>query len=195
MESITVLNPLNISIVVKSPGFIDTDALIVGAFKYEIDEPEFLGEMKDLNDGLKDSIMKYRIDGTFKGALGKPFLFETPGNTIPAKNVILIGLGKRSAFNLDKMKTVGCMALRIAINQSFRDVAFAFQIIVESIASFSLSELSEAFTVGAMNEYMDQELKYGKPIKIKSFKILINPKSEAEVIKGIEMGLAKFQQK
>ena len=191
MENTTLDNPLNISALVQGPGAVEADLVIAGFFVYEIGEPELIGGAKGLNDGLKGLVMKYRTDGSFSGKVGKTFLFKTPEDTIPAKNVMLIGLGEKLTFSLDKMRTVGCMALRNAVANSFNNIAFAPEVRDAGVTTFPAGEVAEAFTEGAMNEYRSMQLQ-GKDIHISSFRVLAGPVHEAEAIEGIRKALKKL---
>ena len=195
MEKSTLVNPLNISALVQGPGAVETDLVIAGFFVHKTDEPELIGGAKGLNDGLKGLVMKYRTDGSFSGKVGKTFLFKTPQNTIPAKNVMLIGLGERHKFSLESMRTVGCMALRNAVAHSFHDIAFAPEVRDAGVTTFPAGDVAEAFTEGAMNEYRAIQLKGEADIQIHSFRILAGPVHETEAIEGITKALQKYQNK
>ncbi|MBC7866099.1 MAG: hypothetical protein H7X88_01080 [Gloeobacteraceae cyanobacterium ES-bin-316] len=193
MVNTSFINPLHISVLVKGPGAVETDLVIAGFFEYEPGEAELIEGAKQLNDGLQSLVMKFRTDGSFSGKTGKTFLFKTPENTIPAKNVMLIGLGEKQYFTLDKMKTVGCMALRKAIASSFYNIAFAPEVSDEGVLIFTASEVAAAFTEGAMNEYKAMLLKNNDMVKIDSFQILAGAAHEADAIAGINIALSKYQ--
>lgn len=193
MEKAIFGNPLNISTLVKGPGAVEAALVIAGFYMHETGEPELIGGAKQLNDGLEGLIMKVRTDGTFCGKVGKTFLFAAPPNTIPAKNVMLIGLGEKQKFTLDKMKTAGCMALRNAVAASFNDIAFASEVMDGDVTTFTTLQVAEAFTEGVMNEYMAMLSKNEKGIQISSLKVLADPAHEADAKEGINMALAKYQ--
>lgn len=193
MENKTLINPLNISAVVKGPGAVETDFVIAGFFEYEDGEPELIGGAKQLNDGLQGLVMRIRTNGSFDGKTGNVFIFKAPENTIPAKNVMLIGLGKKQAFTLEKVKSIGGISLHKAVELSFYDIAFAPEVRDAGVLIFTAGEVATAFTEGVMNEYNALLSNNNKPIKMNSFKILAGATHEAAAIKGISIALSKFQ--
>ncbi|MDN3656139.1 M17 family peptidase N-terminal domain-containing protein [Ferruginibacter paludis] len=193
MANKTLLNPLNIFALVKGPGAVEADLVIAGFFEYEPGEPELIGGAKQLNDGLKGLVMRFRTDGSFDGKTGNVFLFKTPENTIPAKNVMLIGLGEKQSFNLDKVKIVGGIALHKAMISSFYDIAFAPEVRDAGVLIFSAAEVATAFTEGVMDEYKALLSSNVKAIKMNSFKILAGATHEPDAIAGIDIALSKYQ--
>ena len=193
MENNTLPNPLNISVLVMGPGAVETELVIAGFFEYEPGEPELIGGAKQLNDGLKGLVMRVRADGRFDGKTGSLLLFTTPENNIPAKNVMLIGLGKKELFTLDKVKIVGRIALHESVNSSFYNIAFAPEVRDAGVLIFTAAEVATAFTEGVMEEYKSLLLNNPKAIKINSFKILAGATHEADAIEGIKIALSKYQ--
>lgn len=185
-------NPLNIRALVKGPGAVETELVLAGFFTHEEDEPELIGGAKQLNDGLKGLVMKLRTDGTFKGEVGETYLFQPDQDTIPAKQVVLVGLGEKSSFSLDAAQSAGKAALKKAIELGVKDAALAPEVRDAGVTEFSASAVAQAFVEGIMSEYKKQlDLQGEDNILLKTFKILAGPQHEASANEGVNQALEK----
>jgi leucyl aminopeptidase len=131
-------------------------------FSFEFPEP-LEGPIKNVDLGWKGFISSLMNQGDFKGELFEWKLLYTQG-ALPAKRVLLTGLGKRGEFDLDKWRGASSKA-----GQYIRDAGikqFAFQI--KKFDRLAEEELAEAFVAGLLlGVYQYNEFKTLEREKIK----------------------------
>jgi leucyl aminopeptidase len=131
-------------------------------FSYEFPEP-LEGPVKNVDLEWKGFISSLMNQGDFKGELFERKLFYTQG-ALPAKRVLLTGLGKRGEFDLEKWRGAAAKA-----GQYIRDSGikkFAFQI--KKFDRLAEEELAESFVTGLLlGTYQYNELKTLERDKIK----------------------------
>jgi len=131
-------------------------------FSFESPQP-LEGVIEKIDQGWKGGISQILKEGDFKGELFECKLFHTHG-LLPAKRVLLTGLGKKEEFDLEKWRGASAKA-----GQFIRDAGlkrFAFQ--VEKFENVSEEALTEAFIVGLrLGTYQFKELKTQEREKIK----------------------------
>jgi hypothetical protein len=81
--------------------------------------------MVHLDQALGGLITDIRKSGKFAGHAFETILITPPAGTIPAKKVLLIGLGDRKKFNAELMITVAAVAMREALRLGVSSFAFA----------------------------------------------------------------------
>ena len=131
-------------------------------FSFESPQP-LEGVIEKVDQAWKGGISQILKEGDFKGELFECRLFHTHG-LLPAKRVLLTGLGKKEEFDLEKWRGASAKA-----GQFIRDGGlkrFAFQ--VEKFENVSEEVLTEAFIVGLrLGTYQFKELKTQEREKIK----------------------------
>jgi leucyl aminopeptidase len=131
-------------------------------FSFEFPEP-LEGPIKNVDLELKGFISNLMNQGDFKGELFERKLFYTQG-TLPAKRVLLTGLGKRGEFDLDKWRGASSKA-----GQYIRDAGIKqFALQIKKFESFSEEGLAESFAIGLLlGTYQYNEFKTLEREKIK----------------------------
>ena len=123
--------------------------------------------------------------GDFKGELFECRLFHTQG-FLPAKRVLLTGLGKKEEFDLEKWRGAASKAGQYIRNAGIKQVAFP----IEKFNSFSDEELVESFVTGLrLGVYQFNEFKTLERDKIKEIEEVVLLGEEDEEIKMIGNGL------
>ena len=156
-------------------------------FSFEFPEP-LEGPTKSVDLEWKRFISSLMNQGDFKGELFERKLFHTQG-ALPAKRVLLAGLGKRGEFDLEKWRGASSKA-----GQYIRDAGikqFAFQI--KKFDSFSEEALAEPFVTGLLlGIYQYNEFKTFEREKIKEIGELIvlgeTTREVTSINKGTETG-------
>jgi leucyl aminopeptidase len=140
-------------------------------FSFEFPEP-LEGPVKDVDLEWKGYISSLMNQGDFKGELFERKLFYTQG-ALPAKRVLLAGLGRRGEFDLEKWRGAASKA-----GQYIRDAGirkFAFQI--KKFDPLAEEELAESFITGLLlGTYQYNEHKTLEREKIK------------EIVEGVILG-------
>lgn len=150
---------------------------------------EFLeGVIKKIDEALAGNISKLIAQGDFKGELFQNRVFYTH-DQLPAKRILLSGLGKKEEFDLERWRGASSKAAQFI--REFGLKGFVFK--VERFGDYNLAELSEAFITGViLGLYEFREFKTTEKEKIKEIKeitILVETDEELTVIKeAIETG-------
>ena len=153
-------------------------------FSFESPEPlEGSIQKVDLEwKGLISALMK---QGDFKGELFECRLFYTQG-ALPAKRVLLTGLGKRGEFDLEKWRGAASKAGQFIRNSGMKQFVFP----VKRFDSLSEEELAESFVTGLLlGVYQFNEFKTLERDKIKEIGEVILLAEKDEEIKSIRDGL------
>jgi len=97
------LQKVNIS--KKSWDELSPELLMLGVF-----EDGKLSQFQKDVDKKSDRVISQRISsGDFSGKLGKTLLLYTTG---PAKRILIVGMGKRDSFSLDRLRQTGGIAVK-----------------------------------------------------------------------------------
>jgi len=152
-------------------------------FSFEFPEP-LEGPVKNVDLEWKGYISSLMNQGDFKGELFERKLFYTQG-ALPAKRVLLTGLGKRGEFDLEKWRGASSKA-----GQYIRDAGikqFSFQI--KKFDLFPEEELAEAFMTGfLLGVYQYSEFKTLEREKIKEIGEVFVLGKTAEELKSLNKG-------
>jgi hypothetical protein len=147
--------PLGIAFSVKMTGPYaqETDLQIICAFKHKASGDTYQGAMKDFDAKVGGLLSSLRNRGEFVGELGESFLFSPPAGSIPAKLLLVIGLGDEPALTLDTLRVVGRVAAREAVRLKAKRVAWAPVIRDEGNTKIDVGEGDRAFVESALAAY------------------------------------------
>ena len=121
----------------------DADGIILGMFaKEKWKSKSAITRVDNLLGGLIKDMLKR---GEFKGRLNQVATLPTRGD-IPARHVILIGLGKKDDFKLDYIRQVSGKSMSEAARIGLKRVAIP----VEEIKGFSVDSISRAYVEGGL---------------------------------------------
>lgn len=126
-EKVFEKQPLGIRLSIKmvGPYAEAADLQIVCAFKHNPAGDTYQGAAKDLDEHLGGILSALRNRGEFVGALGETILITPPPGSIPARRLLVIGLGAESDLSLESLRVVGRVAAREAVRLKARHVAWA----------------------------------------------------------------------
>ncbi|WP_419699799.1 M17 family peptidase N-terminal domain-containing protein [Mucilaginibacter sp. NFX135] len=127
------ISGITIAATVQSPSAEDTPLQIVCVFEYEEGDiyksppalPPALNGLVHIDHQLNGLITELRKSGKFKGHALETLLLSPPPGTIPAKKLLLIGLGKKTDFKPDLMVGVGSTGMREALRLGVSSYAHA----------------------------------------------------------------------
>ena len=104
--------PLGVKLSVKmvGPYMQAADLQIICAFKHKPSGDTYLGAAKEFDRKVGGILSALRNRGEFVGELGETILFTPPKGSIPAKRVLVIGLGDEAKLSLDTLRIVGRVA-------------------------------------------------------------------------------------
>lgn len=179
---------MDIQTQVKSIVESDADAILVFVFE---GDGEFEGTARVINAALDGIIVEFMDGGDFTGKVEQTTVFH-PRGAIPAKRVILVGLGKVEQFTVDKLRRAAAAAVQKARDLKGRRVA-------TTLARANPGGLSSVESVQAVVEggllglysYHGQKTSEAPEDLPKTLEILIGHEDErGEIETGIARGRA-----
>ena len=129
---------------------------IIVVFQFE-GTKRLQGIIERVNKASHDLIREIFKGPDFKGKLYQTLLLYTKG-AVPAKRILITGLGKRTEFTLEKLRGVGANVARSVRELGLKE--FATSIPLEGLKGIILDEISQAFVEGVrLGLYKFDELK------------------------------------
>jgi hypothetical protein len=129
------------------------DLQIICLFKHKPSGDTYQGAAKDTDQHLQGLLSALRNRGEFVGELGETFLFFPPSGSIPAKRLMVIGLGDEKDLSLDSVRVVGRVAAREAVRLQAKHVAWAPVIRDEGNTTIDVGEGDRAFIEQLISAY------------------------------------------
>jgi len=123
-EKITYRNELAIIVRMQGPYDADVPLQVVCYFKHKPEGDLTKGAPVELDRRLGGAITALRNRGEFMGEDLETLLIETQGK-IPARQLLLIGLGDDQALSLEKLERIGRVAYREVAKAGATSAAFA----------------------------------------------------------------------
>jgi len=126
-ENVFESRPLGMKLSIKmvGPYMQAADLQIICAFKHKPSGDTYLGAAKEFDQKTGGILSTLRNRGEFVGELAETILFTPPKGSIPAKRVLVIGLGDQGKLSLDTLGVVGRIAARESVRLKAREVAWA----------------------------------------------------------------------
>jgi hypothetical protein len=126
-ETVFNTRPLGIKLSVKmvGPYMQAADLQIICAFKHKPSGDTYLGAAKEFDQKVEGILSAMRNRGEFVGELAETILFMPPKGSIPAKRVLVIGLGDEEKLSLDTVRVAGRVAARESVRLKAKHVAWA----------------------------------------------------------------------
>jgi len=147
------------------------------------------GPIRNVDLEWKGFISTLMKQGDFKGELFESRLCYTQG-ALPAKRVLLTGLGKRGEFDLEKWRGAASKAGQFIRNSGIKQFAFP----IKKFNGYSDVELAESFVTGLLlGVYQFNEFKTLERDKIKEIEEVVLLGEKDEEIKWIGEGLRTGQ--
>ena len=153
-------------------------------FSFESPEP-LEGPIQNVDLEWKGFLSTLMKQGDFKGELYETRLFHTQG-ALPAKRVVLTGLGKKEEFDLEKWRGAASKAGQFIRNADIKQFAFP----IKRFDDHSEADLTESFMTGLLlGVYQFNEFKTLERDKIKEIGELVLLGEKEEDIQWIADGL------
>ena len=122
-EILGKVDGINIEVIVQSPSAQETPLQIVCLFEYTEGDifnsppalPKELNGMLHVDEAFHGLITELRKTNKFEGKALETLLIIPSANTIPAKKLLIIGLGNRNDFKPEMMRLVGVTGMREAL--------------------------------------------------------------------------------
>jgi leucyl aminopeptidase len=149
---------------------------------------EWEGSIRAVDSKWKGFLSNLMKQGDFKGELYECQLLYTQG-ALPARRVLITGLGKKGDFDLEKWRGASAKAGKYIRDSGVKQFAFS----IRKIGDFSEGQLAEAFVTGLLlGVYQFNELKTLERDKIREIEegVLLGETSEEtkRISDGIRTG-------
>ncbi|NWF93767.1 MAG: leucyl aminopeptidase [Syntrophaceae bacterium] len=155
-------------------------------FSFETPEP-LEGPVRDVDLEWKGFITRLMEQGDFKGELFECRLFHTHG-ALPARRVLLTGLGKRGEFDLDKWRGASSKAGQFLRDSGIKELAIP----VKGFDGLSEEELAESLVTGLLlGTYQFNEFKTQDRDKIKRIEKVVVLGETAKEKEALAEGVGK----
>lgn len=155
---------------------------------FAFDSPEdWAGPIRAVDSEWRGFISNLMKQGDFKGELFQCQLLYTQ-NALPAKRILLTGIGKKAEFDLEKLRGASAKAGKTIRDSGLKKFVFP----VTQWEGVSEEQSAEAFVTGLLlGTYQFNELKTLERDKIKEVEEVILLGEDPETTKQIEGGLRR----
>lgn len=200
-ESLGNVDGVNIEAIVQSPSAQETPLQIVCLFEYTEGDifnsppalPKESNGMVHVDEALHGLITDLRKTNKFEGKDLETLLIIPPKNTIPAKKLLLIGLGNRNKFAPEKMRMIGVVGMREALRLGVASYSHASDLKDAGIAS-PTADVARYVVQGAMQAYRTQmylkQQKASDDLTVTKVTILTGPAFFEDSKNGIKKSIA-----
>jgi leucyl aminopeptidase len=162
------------------------DVLVVNAF---LNGKELMGAARAVNKALGGDLEKFMHEDKYKAKLGATFVMRTNGK-IPAKRVLIVGLGKKEEFTLESVRQASATSLNVAKGLGVKSVVSMLH--GAGGGGLKATECAQAMTEGIrLANYSFTKYRSSKKDKdtIARFEIVTHHGQDVRLAsKGIEVG-------
>ena len=144
---------MKISVKMAAPYAQATDLQIICVFKHKASGDPYIAAMKVLDDKLGGLLSSLRNGGYFSGELGETIMFIPPGDSVRARQFLVIGLGNESELSLQSMSLMGSVGVREAIRLQATHVSFAPVLRDQGSSRLDVGEVARSVEEGVILAY------------------------------------------
>ena len=123
--AIGMLDGVEFDVAAWGPAQADVDFSVACMFEHEQDGAPVAGGLLGLDTALGGQLTALRASGNFRAQEMETILISLPPGTVPARAVLVVGLGKPETLDGDRLRRATRVAMREAIRQGARSLAFA----------------------------------------------------------------------
>jgi len=188
-ETFQAKNGPGVNVVVQSPPDMDVPLQIMCFFEYR-DGESFTGANVEADQKLHGLIQELRKSGKFTARPLETLLIAPPTNTVRARHLLLVGLGRPEDLSLDLMKGVGRVGMREALRLGVIRYAHASDLRDGGSEKFGVGEVARSVIEGALSAYAtEKELQgrgFARSRSISNVTYLAGPKYFNETVQAIK---------
>ena len=146
-----------VNVLVESPALTKTDLQTICLF--QADAANTLhGSLAEIDEKLGGLLSRIRKDNLFSGNLGETLLIQPKPGTIPARRLLLIGLGDLPGFSPAREQVVGFIFFEEAERLGIRHPYFAPTVLDGGKSGVDTGEVAQQFLGGFLRAKASQEL-------------------------------------
>jgi hypothetical protein len=180
-------------VLLQSPAGTDTELQIICLFE-STPENTLHGSLAEINGKLQGLLDQIRNPALFRGELGETLLIAPSTGSLPAKNLLVIGLGDSQAFTPQRMELVGSIAYRESSLLGIVHPSFAPTVLDGGVARFTTGEVSEKFMTGFLRAARTEKILQGVGASrgrlLQDLTYLAGPAHASDAKQGIQRAVA-----
>jgi len=180
-------------VLLQSPAGTDTELQIICLFE-STPENTLHGSLAEVNEKLQGLLDQIRNPALFRGELGETLLIAPSTGSLPAKNLLIVGLGDSQTFTPQRMELVGSIAYRESSILGVVHPYFAPTILDGGVARYSTGEISEKFMTGFLRAARTEKILQGVGASrgklVQDLTYLAGPAHATDTKQGIQRALA-----
>lgn len=180
-------------VLLQSPAGTDTELQIICLFE-STPENTLHGSLAEVNEKLQGVLDQIRNPALFRGELGETLLIAPSTGSLPAKNLLIVGLGDSQTFTPQRMELVGSIAYRESSLLGVVHPYFAPTILDGGVARYGTGEISEKFMTGFLRAARTEKILQGVGASrgklVQDLTYLAGPAHATDIKQGIQRALA-----
>jgi len=184
--------PIPIRILVQSPADTKTDLQVICLFRSS-PENTLHGALTEIDQKLRGLLDALRRPEQFRGDLGETLVIVPSLGGLPAKKLLIIGLGDSQTFTPERMETVGAIFYREANRMGVAHPYFAPTVLDGGVTGFPTGDTARQFITGVLRAMRtEQTLKdvgAAPHTAIRDVTFLAGPTHAKDTQAGIEKAL------
>ena len=185
--------PIPMRVLSQGPADTDTELQVICLFRSD-PVNGFHGALTEMDEKLKGLLERIRRQDLFRGELGETILIAPNTGTIPAKKLLIIGLGDSQTFMPERMEMIGSIVYREASRLRAAHPFFAPTVLDGGVTKYTTGQTSEqvihGFLRAAATEKILSEAGGSTGILIQDLTYLAGLQYAATTRDGIEKALA-----
>lgn len=204
-ETLGKVEGVEIEAIVQSPSAQETPLQVICVFAYTEGDifnsppalPKELNGLLHVDEALNGLITKLRKTNKFKGKFLETLLID-PQKKIPAKKILLIGLGDRNQFKSEMMQMIGLIGMREALRLGVNSYSHASDLKdagmdspTAAVAGYVIKGAIEAYRT---QKYLKQQ-NASEPLLVTKVTLLTGPAFFEDSKKGIAEVLQEVSNK
>lgn len=185
--------PIPMRVLVQGPTDTDTELQVICLFKSDPAIP-LRGALSEMNEKLKGLLDRVRKPGLFRGDLGETLLITPAAGTIPAKKLLIVGVGELETFSPERMEVAGSIVFREANRLGVAHPFFSPTLVDGGMTKYTTGQVSEEVVLGflraATTEKIIQDANGSSGIIVQDLTYLAGAKFASSSEEGIEKAIA-----
>ena len=186
-------SPITTQVLLQSPAGTDTELQIICLFE-STPENTLHGSLAEVNEKLQGVLDQIRNPALLRGELGETLLIAPSTGSLPAKNLLIVGLGDSQTFTPQRMELVGSIAYRESSLLGVVHPYFAPTILDGGVARYRTGEISEKFMTGFLRAARTEKILQGVGASrgklVQDLTYLAGPAHATDTKQGIQRALA-----
>lgn len=158
VEQLGPFNAGNLAVIVRAEGPATRNTPLQAAcfFEHQASGDKLSGGTETFNEKMGGLIKKLRDNGEFGGHELETLLITPPSGTVPAKKILLIGLGNPNTFLAERMKNVGRVAVREAFKLGVDKLSLSPNVTDAGVSTVKVVDFDQKLVEGVLDGYATQ---------------------------------------